>query len=130
MTRVYIADSQTDERSALRLMLQDLKMNVVGEAIDWATTLAEVPATQPDLLLADLDLIPDEPGAALAELRLACPNAITILLLSHLNDRKQALLSAGADGFICKCESPERVAEQLRGAARSVRVEKRTRERN
>ncbi len=40
MTRVYLADAVPDERSALRLLLLDLKMDVVGEAADWATTLA------------------------------------------------------------------------------------------
>ena len=130
MTRVYLADGQSKERSALQLMLQDLRMNVVGEAPDWATTLAEAPATQLDMLLVDFSLIPGEPGAALAELRLACPNAVTIILLSHLNGRKQLVLSAGADGFISKSESPERVAEHLRRAARSVHANKRRRTRS
>ena len=35
MTRVYVADAKSEERSALRLMLLDLKMEVVGEAADW-----------------------------------------------------------------------------------------------
>lgn len=130
MTRVYLADGQTAERSALRLMLQDLKMNVVGEAADWVTALADAPATRLDILLADFNLIPGEPAAALAKLRLACPNAIAIILLSHLDAHHQAVLSAGADGFISKGESPERVAEHLRCAARSVRADKRTRERS
>ena len=43
MTRVYLADALPEERSALRLMLLDLHMEVIGEAVDWATTLAEVP---------------------------------------------------------------------------------------
>jgi len=31
MTRVYLADSKAEGRSALRLLLLDLKMEVVGE---------------------------------------------------------------------------------------------------
>ena len=130
MTRVYLADGQTDERSALRLMLQDLKMIVVGEAADWAAALAEAPAAQPDMLLVDFSLLPGEPAAALAKVRPACPNAIVMLLHSQLDARQQAALSAGADGLICKCESPERVAKRLRLAARRVRADKRTRERS
>jgi hypothetical protein len=34
MPRVYLADSKTDECSAFRLLLFDLKMEVVGEAAD------------------------------------------------------------------------------------------------
>jgi hypothetical protein len=40
MTRVFVADAKLEERSALRLLLLDLKMEVVGEAADWFTTLA------------------------------------------------------------------------------------------
>jgi DNA-binding NarL/FixJ family response regulator len=102
-------------------MLQDLNMTVVGEAADWATTLAMAPATQLDMLLVDFGLLPAESGTALAELRVACPNAIVIILISHLDARQQAALSAGADAFISKGEMPERVAERLRIAAESVR---------
>jgi DNA-binding NarL/FixJ family response regulator len=122
MTRVFLADAQTEERSALRLMLLDLKMDVVGEATNWVTTLAEAPATQLDMLLVDFGLLPAESGAALTELRVACPNAIVIILISHLDARHQAALSAGADAFISKGETPERVAERLRAAADSVRA--------
>jgi hypothetical protein len=40
MPRVFLADAQLEERSALRLLLLDLKMEVVGEAADWPATLA------------------------------------------------------------------------------------------
>lgn len=121
MTRVFLADGQAEERSALRLMLQDLDMKVVGEAADWETVLDKAPATQPDMLLVDFSLIHSQPAAALAELRLACSNAITILPLSHMDDCEQVVLSAGADGFINKNDFPENVAMRLRRAARHLR---------
>ena len=121
MTRVYVADALPEERSALRLLLLDLKMEVVGEAADWLTTLAQAPATQLDMLLVDWALLPINSGAeALMKLRMLCPNAIVIVLLSHVDAREQAALSAGADSFISKGEMPERVAEHLRLAAASV----------
>jgi DNA-binding NarL/FixJ family response regulator len=118
MKRVYLADAQTDERSALRLMLLHLNLRVVGEAADWPT--------------ADWDLVAKGSGTAhssssdgtsghaLAELRLVCPTAVVIVLISHLDARQQAALSAGADAFISKSEMPDRVAERLRAAAGSV----------
>jgi DNA-binding NarL/FixJ family response regulator len=121
MTRVYLADAQTEERSALRLMLQDLKMDVVGESSDWLTTLARAPATRMEMLLVDFDMLPTSSSPALAELRVACPNAIVIILISHLEARQQAALSAGADAFISKAETPERVSERLRIAALNIR---------
>ena len=121
MTRVYIADAKTEERSALRLVLQDLKMEIAGEAGDWATTLVLVPVSRTDMLLIDWDLLPNSPSESLNILRKACPMALIIILISHLDARQQAALSAGADAFISKGESPERVAEHLRSVAASIR---------
>ena len=122
MTRVYVADALTEERSALRLMLLDLNMEVVGEAADWVTTLAQAPVSRTDMLLIDWGLLPrTSPTAALDELRRACPAALVIILISHLDARQQAALSSGADAFISKGETPERVAERLRTVAASVR---------
>ncbi len=121
MTRVFLA-AKLEERNALRLVLLDLKMEVAGEAADWPTTLAHAPTSRADMLLIDWDLLPNSPTAALEELRIACPAALVIILISHLDARQQAALSAGADAFISKGETPERVAERLRLAAASVRV--------
>ena len=122
MTRVYLADAKPEERSALRLLLVDMKMEIAGEAFDWATTLAEAPASQTDMLLIDWELLPNSPAGALGELRRACPAALVIILISHLDARQQAALSAGADAFISKGETPERVAERLRIAAASLPI--------
>ena len=121
MTRVYIADANSEERSALRLVLLDLKMEVVGEAADWATALVLTPASRADMLLIDWDLLPPSQTPALDTLRKNCPAAIVIILISHLDARQQAALSAGADAFISKSEFPERVAERLRSVAECIR---------
>jgi len=120
MTRVFLADALTQERSALRLLVLDLKMEIADEAADWPTTLAEAPVSRADMLLVDWDLLPSAPSAALVKLRKACPEALVIVLISHLDARQQAALSAGADAFISKGETPERVAERLRIVASSV----------
>jgi two-component system response regulator DesR len=120
MKRAFLADAQPDERSAIGLMLQDMGMEVVGEAADWPTALALAPATRPDLVVVDWDLVADESGAALPELRGTCPAAVVIVLISHLDSRHQAALSAGADTFISKGETSERVAERLRDAVASI----------
>lgn len=121
MTRVYIADAKPKERSALRLVLQDLNMDIAGEAADWATTLVLVPVSRTDMLLIDWDLLPNSPSEGLNILRKVCPSALIIILISHLDARQQAALSAGADAFISKGESPERVADRLRSVAASIR---------
>lgn len=123
MTCVYIADTKTEERSALRLLLLDMNMEVVGESGDWATTLAHAPTTRLDILLVDWELLPiNLGGESLAELRRACPTAIVVVLISQLSARQQAAISAGADAFISKGETPERVAERLRLVAAGIRT--------
>jgi DNA-binding NarL/FixJ family response regulator len=116
MKRVYLADSQFDERRAFRLLFQDLKMKVVGEAADWLTALAQAPATRPDMIMVDWGLVDGGSGTQLAAMRKACPAAVVIVLISHLDARQQAALSAGADAFISKGETSDRVAERLRDA--------------
>jgi DNA-binding NarL/FixJ family response regulator len=122
MTRVFIADANAEERSALRLVLLDLDMEVVSEAADWVTTLAQAPVTQADMLLIDWDMLSSSPSTALEKLRRACPAALVIILISHLDAREQAALSAGADAFISKGETADRVAEGLRLAASGIRA--------
>jgi DNA-binding NarL/FixJ family response regulator len=72
------------------------------------------------MLLIDWNLLPRDANAALARLRLACPNPIVIVLISQLDARKQAALSSGADAFISKSETSDRVAERLQTAAASL----------
>ncbi|MCX6067348.1 MAG: response regulator [Chloroflexi bacterium] len=121
MTRVYIADARPEERSALRLMLLDLGMEGIGEATDWLTALANAPATSLDMLLVDWALLPiDAVSDALAKLRAACANSIVIVVISHMEARQLATLSVGADTFISRADTPERVALHLRLAAAKV----------
>ena len=72
------------------------------------------------MLLVDWDLRPKAAREALNKLCKARPAALVIVLISHLDARQQAALSAGADAFISKGEMPERVAERLRIAAASI----------
>ncbi len=96
-------------------------MEVVGQASDWFTTLVEVPISEADILLVDWDLLPNNaPNVALDGFRKACPSMLVVVLISHMDAHKQAALSIGADVFISKDETPERVVEHLRTAAANV----------
>ncbi len=123
MIRVYLVDAIPEERLALRLMLLDLKMEIAGEASNWSDLLAEMPQSSADMLVADWKLLPDTPNATLVELRTMCPKALVIILIGGLEARRQAALSAGADGFISKGDLPDRVAEHLQAAAAQIRAQ-------
>jgi uncharacterized protein YjbJ (UPF0337 family) len=120
MMRVFIANAKAGERSALRFMMSSLKLEVVGDASDWQTTLVKAPATNFNLLLVDWDLLPADPAASLSAMRRACSNAIIIVLTSYLDAHQQAARSAGADAFISKGEIPNRLADHLIAISRDL----------
>ena len=120
MTRVFLADSLESERLAIRLLLMDQKMEVVGEAADWSTTLAQAPIRQTDMLVVEWNLLPNPANVALEKAREACSDALVIVLISHHNDRQQAALSSGADAFINKAETRDSLVKSLQAAAASL----------
>lgn len=117
MNRVFIADSIPEERSALRLLLLDLGMELIGEAADWATTLEQAPERDTEILLIGWELLPASPTAALDKLRKACAASLVIVLISNFDARQQAELSSGADSFISRGDLPGRLADRLREIA-------------
>jgi len=121
MTRVFIANARSEERFALSVMLRDLHLEVVGEAADWPTTVERVPASGSEMLLVDWDLLPSAPTGALDDLRRLCPAEMAIILISRLDARQQAAVLAGADTFISKSESADRVAGRCLAVAAGIR---------
>lgn len=126
MIRVYIASVKPEERSVLRHMLLDQKMQVVGESSDWFTTLAKAPATNFNLLLVDWDMLPMNAATGLSEIRQACTYAIIAVLTGQRDVFKQAALSAGADVFISKDETPQNMADQLQSVIETLNVNEST----
>jgi DNA-binding NarL/FixJ family response regulator len=122
MTRAFIADTSAEERSALRLLLLNLDVEVVGEAADWATTLADLPPSRSELLLVDWEMLPAVGNVALDELRQVCPPSMIIILISSHDARQQAAVSSGADVFISRAEMAERVAERFRALTATVQA--------
>jgi DNA-binding NarL/FixJ family response regulator len=114
MTNVFLADTQTEYRSVIRAMLEDLKMKVVGETDNWETMLTQIPITTPDLLLVDWSLINPQSGATLNQLRKICPKNAAIVLLSPMDATKQAAISAGVDAFISKTENAHHVEDLIK----------------
>jgi DNA-binding NarL/FixJ family response regulator len=107
-------------------MLQELDLQVVGEASDWFSTLAKAPTTNFNILLVDWDMLPMNAATGLSELRQTCTYAIVVVLTSKLDTLKQAALAAGADAFISKGEIPDRLAERLRSVAETLSVSEST----
>ena len=56
MTLVYLADAQTEERTALHLVLVDLLMEVEGEASDLVHHIGQSPHNRPGYAVGGLGL--------------------------------------------------------------------------
>lgn len=119
-TRVLIADDQPNVRCALRLLLrQEPDLTVVGEADDTRKTLDLVSRQRPDLVLLDWELPGQNCTSVLSKLREA-RRGLVVIALSGRAEARQAALAAGADAFVSKGDSPER----LLGAVTTVVAER------
>jgi AmiR/NasT family two-component response regulator len=119
MTRVFLADPLIEERSALRILLLDLQMEMVGEASDWLTLMTQVGPSCPDMILLSWELLPRNFKHSIAHLRKSCPNAVIIAIANKSEYYQRAAQLAGVDAFISKEEFPLRVAAILRTAVKS-----------
>ena len=112
--RVLLADDQTKVRSALRLLLeQEPGLSVIGEAAKAENLLAQVEATQPDLVLLDWELPGLRTDDRLSALRTLCP-LLKVIALSGQLEARRAALAAGAEAFVSKGDPPERLLTTLR----------------
>jgi DNA-binding NarL/FixJ family response regulator len=84
------------------------QVQVVAEAEDNDELMDRVGTTSPDLLLLDWELPGMAPDRTLSELRRRFPN-LAVIALSGRPEARQAALSAGIDGFVCKMDPPDRL---------------------
>ena len=115
---VVIADGKPEVRSALRLLLsQEPDLSIAAEAHDVVSLLAATHAYRPELVLVDWELADPRPagarGASLPDEIAACaPHARVIVLCGRPEVRSHAL-AAGADAFVCKGDTPDRLIDAL-----------------
>ena len=122
-TRVLLVDDQQVFRAGLRALLAtEPEFEVVGEAADTRTALAEVERTRPDLTLVDFWL-PDGDGISLVrELRRVDGDRRVALLSAAASVALMAeALQAGACGVLLKLQP---VAELIAGLRRVAQGER------
>jgi DNA-binding NarL/FixJ family response regulator len=111
--RVLLADDEPKVRSALRLILEQLKdIETVEEVTDAASMVERLKNFLPDLLLVDLELPGLHTGSVLCDLRSYGP--LKVIVLSGRCQAPNAALASGADAFISKCEPPDRLFATLK----------------
>jgi len=117
MTRVLVVDDQPLVRQAVRDILIDGGIEVVGEAANGREAVAAVHATTPDVVVMDIRM-PELDGIAATAQIMSAPLATTtrVLILTTFeeDDYVVAALRAGASGFIGKGAEPDDIVSAVR----------------
>jgi DNA-binding NarL/FixJ family response regulator len=114
--RVLVVDDQELLRRGLRKLLEtDGDIEVVGEAENGMHALAMIPASAPDVVLADARM-PVLDGLALVTRCATDHPGLPVLVLTTFDDALlvRSMLDAGAAGFLLKDVSTDALTEAIR----------------
>lgn len=111
--QVLVVDDQPRARSSMRALLATWPMaGTVREAANGREALSMVEAYQPDLILMDARM-PEMDGLIATRLIKARWPQVRIVVLSMYGEYCEAALAAGADAFVSKVDSPDRLLAAL-----------------
>lgn len=117
MISVLVVDDQPLVRQAVRDILTDGGLRVIGEAASGRAAVASAAELVPDVVLMDIRM-PDLDGIAATELICAARPAgrprVLILTTFEEDEYVVAALRAGASGFIGKGAEPEDIVRAVR----------------
>lgn len=106
--RALIADSDAYACRQLRLLLSaEAGLNVVGECLEAAQTIAAIQKLEPDLLVLDIDLLDESSWQAVSQLRTG-DRPILVFTSTNRQDAIRAFEARALD-YLVKPFDPERV---------------------
>ncbi|HZC51476.1 MAG TPA: response regulator transcription factor [Mycobacterium sp.] len=113
--RVLIADDVADVRLLVGLFLEASgQFTVVGEAGDGQQAIDLARQCQPDLVVLDLSMPNMDGLEALPEIKQAAPGTRVVVLSGHADPViREAAREQGADGYLDKSASGDRLVKQL-----------------
>lgn len=115
MITVLVVDDHAVFREGIRALLARVaEIEVVGEAATTAEAIEVAAATQPDVILMDLN-IPGEGGEAATIAILAAQPQTAVLMLTMYTDQThlQGALKAGARGYLIKDAEPDAIVRSI-----------------
>ncbi len=122
--RVLIADDQTLFRVGLaRLLEEDPRVDIVGQAGDGAEAVKQVGSLKPDVVLMDLKM-PNLDGIEATRQIVATHPDVKVLLLTTFEADNHVIqaLKAGASGYILKDSRPDSIVSSLLAVMAGERV--------
>jgi len=117
--RILVADDHETVREGLKALLASQSdIEVVGEARDGESAVAQARMLKPDLVLMDLSMPGMSGWEATAALIASCPS-VKVLAISRHRTRAyvQELLRAGASGYVLKQSSSAEILRAVRAVA-------------
>jgi NarL family two-component system response regulator LiaR len=114
--RILVTDDHAIIRKGIRAMLEIVPdMEVVGEAADGQTGVAQAVALRPDVILMDL-VMPEMDGIeAIRQIKVQQAEARILVLTSFAGDDKVfPAIKAGALGYHLKDSDPEELVQAIR----------------
>jgi DNA-binding NarL/FixJ family response regulator len=119
---VAVADDQPLVRSGLRMILEgEPDLTVVGEAQDGDAAVALVAATDPDVLLLDVQMPGTDGLAAVQQITVSGARTRVLMLTTFdLDEYVYRSMKAGASGFLLKDMPGEDIVTAVRQAARGA----------
>src|SRR3989454_12445488 len=124
VARVLIADDETLFRTGLaRLLDEDPRVEVVGQAVAGADVVKRAAALHPDVILMDLKR-PNVDGVEATRRIVAEHPEIRVLILSTFDADSYVLqaLRAGASGYVLKDSQPEAIVSSILAVMSGERV--------
>ena len=122
--RVLIADDQTLFRAGLgRLLNEDSRVEVVGQALDGQDAVKQALKLKPDVVLMDLKMPGIDGIEATRQITEADPG-IKVLILTTFETNSNVIqaLKAGASGYVLKDSSPDAIASSVVAVMSGERV--------
>jgi DNA-binding NarL/FixJ family response regulator len=121
---VLIADDQTLFRAGLaRLLSEDPRLEVVGQALEGQDAVAQAAKLKPDVVLMDLKMPGVDGIEATRQITEADPNVKVLILTTFETDSNviQAL-KAGASGYVLKDSTADAIASSVIAVMSGERV--------
>ena len=122
--RVLIADDQTLFRSGLaRLLDEDDRVDVIGQAGDGAEAVKQAIKLKPDVVLMDLKMPNMDGIEASRQIKAQCPD-VKILILTTFDADNHVIqaLEAGVRGYVLKDSLPEAIIRSIQAVMAGERV--------
>jgi DNA-binding NarL/FixJ family response regulator len=117
--RIFLAEDHETVREGLKMIVNaQPDMEVIGEAGDGLSAVAQAEELQPDIVVMDVSMPRLNGLKATGKLKQCCPQVKVLTLTRHMDDGYlQQLLRAGVSGYVLKQSPAAELIQAIRAVA-------------